>query len=71
MITQQIRKVGNSYVVTVPREEMERLKLSEGDTVALQLNKVRMQIELPEDIRESLSRVLERHSGAIDYLADK
>jgi putative addiction module antidote len=66
MSTQQIRKVGNSYVVTVPREEMERLKLAEGDTVAVQVNKVRTQIQLPEDVQGSLDRVLERHGGAID-----
>ncbi len=71
MVTQQVRRSGNSYVVTIPREEMERLHLQEGDTVAIQLNKVRLQIELPDDVRAAAERVLERHGAAIDYLADR
>ena len=71
MVTQQVRRSGNSYVVTIPREEMERLHLQEGDTVAVQLNKVRLQIELPDDVHAAAERVLERHGAAIDYLADR
>ena len=37
MITQQLRKVGNSYVVTVPKDEVERRGWQEGQLLALQL----------------------------------
>ena len=41
MITQQLRKVGNSYVVTVPKEEVERRGWHEGQLLALQLTAAR------------------------------
>ena len=34
----KIRKVGNSYVVTIPIETVARFKLSEGDYVALSVD---------------------------------
>ena len=33
MKMQKIRKSGNNYVVTIPKDEMERLGLHEGDMV--------------------------------------
>ena len=41
VITQQLRKVGNSYVVTVPKEEVERRGWHEGQLLALQLTAAR------------------------------
>ncbi len=35
MITLKIRKVGNSYGVTLPKDVLTRLKLSEGDTLVM------------------------------------
>lgn len=34
----KLRKVGNSYVVTIPSETIERFELSEGDFLAIELN---------------------------------
>ncbi len=34
----KVRKVGNSYVVTIPIETVERFKLCEGDYLALSIN---------------------------------
>lgn len=34
----KVRKVGNSYVVTIPIETVERFKLSEGDYIALSVD---------------------------------
>jgi antitoxin component of MazEF toxin-antitoxin module len=31
----KLRKVGNSYVITIPMETIERFSLSEGDYLAL------------------------------------
>ena len=36
MITGRVRKTGNSYVVTIPREEMERLNIADGDLVGIE-----------------------------------
>ncbi|MEK6936137.1 MAG: AbrB/MazE/SpoVT family DNA-binding domain-containing protein [Nanoarchaeota archaeon] len=34
----KLRKVGNSYVVTIPSETIERFELNEGDFLAVELN---------------------------------
>lgn len=31
----KLRKVGNSYVVTVPKDTVDRFELSDGDYIAL------------------------------------
>ncbi|MEK6830987.1 MAG: AbrB/MazE/SpoVT family DNA-binding domain-containing protein [Nanoarchaeota archaeon] len=33
----RLRKVGNSYVVTIPKETIDRFKLKEGDYLTINL----------------------------------
>ena len=56
MIMQKIRKAGNSLVVTIPKEELERLNLHEGDTVSLELRKVTHKVELSPAVRMAFER---------------
>ncbi|MCA1670491.1 MAG: AbrB/MazE/SpoVT family DNA-binding domain-containing protein, partial [Thermomicrobia bacterium] len=35
MIQQKLRRQGNSLVVTIPKEEIERLNLHEGQTLLI------------------------------------
>ena len=53
MFTAQLRKVGNSVVVTVPREELDRLSIAEGATVTVEVHEARIHIEpvLAPDLR--------------------
>ena len=37
VIWQKLRKVGDSYVVTIPKEEVERQKLQEGQLMAIEI----------------------------------
>tara|TARA_Y100000034_G_C6833393_1_gene376400 strand:- start:627 stop:776 length:150 start_codon:yes stop_codon:yes gene_type:complete len=39
----KLRKVGNSYVVTIPKDTVDRFKLNEGDFLAIDFD--------PEDVR--------------------
>ena len=71
MITQKVRKVGNSLTITIPREEVERLGLVEGDLVAASLNKVRMEVELSPSVRIATDRFLQDYGALLDYLADR
>ena len=57
MITQKIRKVGNSYVVTIPRSEMERQQLKDGDVVAVEVRRM----ELRPALRPEIRRILDAH----------
>ena len=69
MITQQLRKVGNSYVVTVPKEEVERRGWQEGQLLALQLTALEVRPVLGDDLREAIEERWERNEEALRYLA--
>ena len=58
MLMQKVRKSGNSYVVTIPREEMERRGLHEGDIVALEVRKVDYNVRMDPEVRAAFERVM-------------
>lgn len=62
MFVTNLRRVGNSSVVTVPREEMERLGLEEGQSVTVEVRPADLRVEprLAGDLRSSLERVKAR-----------
>jgi antitoxin component of MazEF toxin-antitoxin module len=69
VITQQLRKVGNSYVVTVPKEEVERRGWQEGQLLALQLTALEVRPVLGDDLREAIEERWDRNVEALRYLA--
>lgn len=71
MVTQQIRKVGNSFVVTVPRSEVERLELSEGDYVSIELGRMELKPVLNPELRGNIERNQVGLKAAMLYLKDK
>ena len=71
MITQQLRKVGNSYVVTVPKEEVERRGWQEGQLLALQLTELEVRPVLGDDLREAIEERWNRNLEALRYLAGR
>jgi antitoxin component of MazEF toxin-antitoxin module len=71
VITQQLRKVGNSYVVTVPKEEVERRGWQEGQLLALQLTELEVRPVLGDDLREAIEERWDRNVEALRYLAGR
>lgn len=71
MVTQQIRKAGNSYVVTIPKSEMDRLELSEGDYVSMDLGKMELKPVLNPELQAYEARNLEALTEMMMYLKDK
>jgi antitoxin component of MazEF toxin-antitoxin module len=71
VITQQLRKVGNSYVVTVPKEEVERRGWQEGQLLALQLTELEVRPVLGDDLREAIDERWDRNVEALRYLAGR
>ena len=69
MITQQLRKVGNSYVVTVPKDEVERRGWQEGQLLALQLTELEVRPILRPELQEIVDELLDEHEDALRYLA--
>jgi antitoxin component of MazEF toxin-antitoxin module len=68
--TRIIRKSGNNYVISIPKAEMERLDLHEGDLISLDIHKVERKEQLDRDTRTAFEHSLEVHKEDYDYLAD-
>jgi antitoxin component of MazEF toxin-antitoxin module len=71
MIQQQVRKSGNSYVVTIPKEEVVRLGLTEGQFVALHITPMELRPVLPPDLEQALTELWPRLKPALQYLKDR
>jgi antitoxin component of MazEF toxin-antitoxin module len=71
MIQQQLRRAGNSYVVTIPKDEVERHGWKEGDRFAIQLTPLEERPVLRPELREALERSWKRNEAGYRYLADR
>ncbi len=68
---QTLRKAGNSYVVTVPREEVERRGWQEGQLLGVELTEMETRPVLRQELRQVVDELWERHEPALRYLADR
>lgn len=71
MVYAKLRRVGNSYVVTIPREEVERLGLEVGQTLAVDAHPVEMRPVLPSDLMEAFEESWGRNEAGYRYLAGR
>jgi putative addiction module antidote len=73
MIEARIRKQGNSFVVTIPREELERNDLHEGDDVAVALSKIEVvkRYKLSPERQKLADEILEDYKDVFAYLAKR
>lgn len=73
MIEARIRKQGNSFVVTIPREEMELNDLQEGDEVAVSLSKIDIvkRYKLSPERQRLADEILEDYKDVFAYLAER
>lgn len=76
MIVGKLRKSGNSFIVTIPRDEVERLQLREGQTVSVEVRPVEVRpVEnrpvFAPDLRDLVEDTLRRHEPGLRYLADR
>jgi antitoxin component of MazEF toxin-antitoxin module len=71
MITQQLRKVGNSYVVTVPKDEVEQRGWQEGQLLAIQLTALELRPVLRPELQTIVDELLDEHEDALQYLAGR
>ena len=71
MIVQQIRKVGNSFVVTVPKEMIEANHWEEGQLVALELTPVEQRPMLRPELKAILDEDRDWLMPGLQYLADR
>ena len=71
VITQQLRKVGNSYVVTVPKDEVEQRGWQEGQLLAIQLTALELRPVLRPELQKIVDELLDEHEDALQYLAGR
>lgn len=71
MIEAKVRKQGNSLVVTIPKEDAEYYRLSEGDKIAFAPTKVETRYVLRPELQKIADKVLEDYRDVFAYLADK
>ncbi|MFI5271566.1 MAG: AbrB/MazE/SpoVT family DNA-binding domain-containing protein [Ktedonobacterales bacterium] len=71
MTTAKLRRVGNSYVVTIPKDEVERLHLTEGDMLSLEVRKLALHPEMAPDVRAAFEESWQRDQEAYEYLKDR
>jgi antitoxin component of MazEF toxin-antitoxin module len=70
MIWQKLRKVGNSYVVTIPKEEVERQNLREGQLLAIEVQPVEIRPVLSPDLRKAFEESWQRNEPGYRHLAE-
>lgn len=70
MIWQKLRKVGNSYVVTIPREEIERQHLEEGQLVSLEIRPAEIRPAISPDLRKAFEESWQQNEQTYRYLAE-
>jgi len=69
MIT-TIRRSGNSFVIRVPREEMERIGVQEGEHVSVEIRALDVRPRLSADLRASVDAEIARSARAFERLAN-
>jgi antitoxin component of MazEF toxin-antitoxin module len=67
---QKIRRSGNSYVVTIPAEVMDRYNLKQDDLVRVQLSVLDVVPRVAPDLQESLAYALEGSEEALRYMRE-
>lgn len=71
MVAQQVRKVGNSYVVTIPKAEIERLGAKEGDYIDSEHTLLELKPVMNAELRAYADRNREALVDVMRYLKDK
>jgi antitoxin component of MazEF toxin-antitoxin module len=69
MIT-TVRRSGNSFIIRVPREEMERIGIQEGEHVSVEIRALDVRPRLPNDLRASVDAEIPLSKQAFDRLAN-
>jgi antitoxin component of MazEF toxin-antitoxin module len=71
MIRQRLRRSGNSYVITIPRDEVERNGWHEGQLLEIDLTPLEVRPMLRPELRQAIDDRWERNEDALRSLADR
>jgi antitoxin component of MazEF toxin-antitoxin module len=71
MIMQKLRRTGNSYVVTIPKEAVERRGFSEGQLLAVELQPLEVRPVLSQEVADAFEASWRRNEQGYRYLAGR
>ncbi len=71
MVRQKLRKVRNSYVVTIPVAEVRRLRLEVGELLDVDIRPLGRIPPLRPEVQEAFEASWQQHEAVYRYLADR
>jgi antitoxin component of MazEF toxin-antitoxin module len=71
MFNAKLRRSGNSFIVTVPRAEVERLGLVEGQLVTVEVRPAEVRSVLAADLRDAFEVEFRRGEAGLRDLAGR
>jgi len=71
MIQQKLRRQGNSLVITIPKEEIERLNLREGQMLLVDVQPLELRPVLSPELREVFEESWKQNEAGYRALANK
>ncbi len=71
MIQQKLRRQGNSLVITIPKEEVERLHLHEGQTLLVDVQPLELRPVLSPELRAAFEESWGQNEAGYRALADR
>lgn len=71
MIRRKLRRRGNSFVITIPKREVERLHLYEGQSVLIDVQPLELRSVLSAELREVLDESWQQNATGYRALAEK
>ena len=71
MIVQKLRKVGNSFVVTIPKEEVKRQNLEAGQLLIVEVQPAEIRPIPSPELRATFENSWEHNEAGYRYLKDR
>ena len=67
---QRVRRTGNSLVVTIPKDQAERLGISEGAMVDVSIEPLELRPRMNPELKAAFDEVWKENEAGFRYLAD-
>jgi hypothetical protein len=71
MIQRRLRRSGDQYLVTIPKDEIERRGLHEGQLIGLQIHAVEIGPPMRPELQEVMDQIWEEHEEGFRRLFEE
>lgn len=71
MIYAQLRKIGDDYVIAIPKEDIERLQFQEGQVLAVEVRPLVDAESLSEAVQQAFEASWQAHEVGYRYLKNR